>query len=356
MNHNEFVIKLNSKYHGKYELIGEYKGYEEYHKFKHNECGNIWDTKPHTIMRNIEKGKCPFCEISAKNMTEEQFRYKFSKMEHNEEYELLEFKGYMKGITLRHKKCGYEWKTDGENFRRGRQCPKCMFAIHYTTEQYRDIIKNTDNSYTLISEYIDEKTKIRLRHDDCGYEWNILPRNFVYNNCRCPICKQIKSKKVEYIKKYLDNKNIKYELEKRFSECKHSRELPFDFYIESQNILIEFDGEQHFFPMRFSDSVYDFEDTILRDSIKNSYCLTHGIKLLRLHYKLKDNEISIILDELINNNYNLSSTTIENYKLYYSSNSYMYYSMINPEYITLMSRVESSDSKQEAPEKGEDIV
>lgn len=46
----------------------------------------------------------------------------------------------------------------------------------------------------------------------------------------------------------LDTHNIIYELEKKFPTCLSDKGnmLPFDFYLPDYNILIEYDGEQHF--------------------------------------------------------------------------------------------------------------
>lgn len=45
--------------------------------------------------------------------------------------------------------------------------------------------------------------------------------------------------------------NIKFISEKRFNGCKNINELPFDFYLPNQNLLIEYDGIQHFKPINF---------------------------------------------------------------------------------------------------------
>lgn len=83
--------------------------------------------------------------------------------------------------------------------------------------------------------------------------------------------------------------------EKTFIDCINSkkgqfcRKLRFDFYIPSQNTLIEYDGEQHFVKRgKFGEK---FETLQENDKIKDKYCKDKGIKLIRIHYKVPTNQI-----------------------------------------------------------------
>jgi hypothetical protein len=100
---------------------------------------------------------------------------------------------------------------------------------------------------------------------------------------------------------YLLFNNINFKPQKRFDDCRYKNPLPFDFYIEDKNILIEFDGQQHYKVTRF-DNISDkrAEDNLLYtklcDTIKTQYCLDNNIKLIRIPYwDLKN--IEIILDK-----------------------------------------------------------
>lgn len=71
--------------------------------------------------------------------------------------------------------------------------------------------------------------------------------------------------------------------------------LPFDFYIPKNNILIEYDGEQHYKSVKMWGGDNAFEKRKLHDSIKTKYCLDNKIKLLRIPYWDFDN-----IDEILN--------------------------------------------------------
>ena len=81
--------------------------------------------------------------------------------------------------------------------------------------------------------------------------------------------------------------------------------LFFDFYIPKLNMVIEYDGIQHFEPVfrkgvTKEKSVKLFEDSKIRDSIKNDYCKNNNIFLLRISYKDFD-KIEEILNQYILN-------------------------------------------------------
>ena len=95
---------------------------------------------------------------------------------------------------------------------------------------------------------------------------------------------------------------INFEREKQFKDL-HYGYYRYDFYIPSMNILIECDGEQHFaYTKRFHKKKTDFTKAQERDRLKNSYALSHGIKLYRIPFweieKLK-NFSDIIQDKFL---------------------------------------------------------
>lgn len=108
----------------------------------------------------------------------------------------------------------------------------------------------------------------------------------------CPICKSSKGELL--ISKWLNNKNISNVPQHRFGDCKRIRSLPYDFYLPAENICIEFDGEQHYFPKFGQD---EFLRTQSNDKIKTEYCLRNNIRLLRIPYWEIDN-IETILTSL----------------------------------------------------------
>lgn len=109
-------------------------------------------------------------------------------------------------------------------------------------------------------------------------------------------CWRKTSKGVLKIKEILTKNNIKYETEKTFDTCLSPKNnlLKFDFYVNN-NYLIEYDGEQHFFPNNFGSQQSDEERLTLQkeyDKIKNDWCKEHNIILIRIPYT-KYNDLSL---------------------------------------------------------------
>lgn len=113
------------------------------------------------------------------------------------------------------------------------------------------------------------------------------------NGSGCRKCK--KSKGEQLVRLYLKDNNILFEEQKRFPDCKNKRTLPFDFYLPNNNILIEFDGAQHFKSVRRWGGKSGLEQRQLNDSIKDEYAKNNSIKLIRIS-TLED--INDILNEV----------------------------------------------------------
>ncbi len=81
---------------------------------------------------------------------------------------------------------------------------------------------------------------------------------------------------------------IQFVKEKKFEDCKNSkvgrycRRLPFDFYLPDYNLLIEYDGEQHFKPVDIWGGEEGFARQQILDGIKNKFAADHKIKLIRM--------------------------------------------------------------------------
>lgn len=98
-------------------------------------------------------------------------------------------------------------------------------------------------------------------------------------------CGCAKSKGEEKIIAALIQAQIPFITQKRFESCifpETNRQLVFDFYLPEQNILIEYDGEQHFHEVR--NDRYGYEGIVARDNFKNQWCKENNILLIRIPY------------------------------------------------------------------------
>ncbi len=99
----------------------------------------------------------------------------------------------------------------------------------------------------------------------------------------CPICNN--SKGEMKIRLFLEENNIRFNTQYRFSDCKNIRPLPFDFYLPEHNICIEFNGRQHYEPLEHFGGIINFKKQQINDKIKYNFCKSSNISLIIINYR-----------------------------------------------------------------------
>ncbi|HBB9485894.1 Uncharacterised protein [Escherichia coli] len=132
-------------------------------------------------------------------------------------------------------------------------------------------------------------------------DFTVVPNKHISAKQGCPVCsdQELKSKPVIEIQNFLKTCDIMFEMEKKFDSCKNINHLPFDFYIPELNLLIEYDGIQHFKPIEYFGGEEGLAEQQRNDEIKNKYCYDNNITLLRIKYS--DDHIKIIKDFISKN-------------------------------------------------------
>src|SRR5258706_651963 len=198
-----------------------------------------------------------------------------------------------------------EWLTSPNNRINDTGCPSCYGNITKTPEEFsKELYELVGDEYSVLEEYINNKTKIEITHNVCGYNWSTTPTNFLRGR-RCPRCTF--SKGEDRIERFLSINNIPHEFQIRFENCKDKNTLPFDFgipYDDGSWKCIEHQGEQHFFPVDFAGrgeewAKQEFKELKRRDKIKAKYCKDNNIPLLIIPYLDFDRIEEILSDTLL---------------------------------------------------------
>lgn len=171
---------------------------------------------------------------------------------------------------------------------RGAECPSCFGTPKKSSADFiNDAIRLWGGRYDYSEvKYDGNKNKVRII---CRKHGTFLQTpNDHLTGYGCPRCQLSKGERK--IEQYLLAHNINYVRQKVFIDCinpKTNQKLKFDFYIPAENVLIEYDGEQHFrggYVGCHKMSDIEVADLKARDRIKTVYTKSKKIKLLRIKY------------------------------------------------------------------------
>ena len=284
-------------------------------------------------------------------LTESEIKLKIKELTNNE-YELISsYKNYSTKVTIKHLKCEKNFEVKPSNFlSNNTRCPHCRNLsrkiYNWNTEYYKKLVKEIyDEEYSILGNYVNKVTKILTRHNTCGYIWEIDPFHFINERNRCPLCNKIareESKNVIMIEEILKELSITYEREKKlFKNPSTKLYLRADFFIEKFNLVIEYDGKQHFKPM-FNDNT-KLEKTIERDNLKNSWLIKNRINYIRIPYNIyKKEDIKNILIYF----FKAISSEASNESLLEERSTTIQLDNIKNVRYNIVNRLESSDSKR----------
>ncbi|WP_139074750.1 hypothetical protein [Paenibacillus elgii] len=329
---------------------------------RHIKCEKIIDILPSSFLMG---NRCRFCMGGVKNRDTKSFKEEVKQLTNDEYVILGEYVNAKTKVPIMHKKCGYSYEVTPDTFLSGCRCPKCSGKMRKTHNEFlKEIEEICDSEYTVISTYFNYSTKVSLVHNICNHEYMVTPADFISGGKRCPKCfrndkkttkifqqelsskygdeytvlgeytganNKIKvfhkkcnkpyyptpsnllrgisrcstcqdSKGEEKVSNFLISHKINFTPQYSFKDCKRIFVLRFDFAVfDNDNnllFLIEYDGVQHFEP---TFGIRAFKNTLSSDEIKNKYCLSKSIELIRIPYWEFDNIENILEDKIKNN-------------------------------------------------------
>ena len=180
----------------------------------------------------------------------------------------------------------------------GHGCQKCGIKLRSdklrkSPEQFKKEVAQIFPKYGLDKiHYINSYTKVIIT---CPKHGDFLSKpNSLLEGMGCPICNESKGERE--IRYFLENHNIIYKPQYKF---KNLGNLSYDFYLPGLNILIEYNGKQHyqivdFFYNHKNNSTYNFQHQLERDQRKKEYAEKNGYKLLIIPYTDFNNIESIL--------------------------------------------------------------
>lgn len=159
-------------------------------------------------------------------------------------------------------------------------CPYC--GDNGAPMPFEDFLKKLTEQekkeYTFL-EYKGFNVAAKIQHN-CGYVFTRKPINFLKSK-GCPKCEKTMSVGELYIERFLINNNLFFEKQKYFSDL---GKLSYDFYLPDLKILIEYQGQQHYEPVKIFGGEEQFLIQKQRDKIKKEYAIKNSYTLLEIPY------------------------------------------------------------------------
>lgn len=224
-------------------------------------------------------------------------------------FTLLEYSGFDHPMKIRHNSsdCNYYVQTAYyrdlfKPYREATGCIKCLNNLWKgNTRWFKNKVHElVGDEFIVISEYIDSHSPIRMQHnvEDCHQVFETTPNGFISAGVRCPIDGH--SHGENWVNSYLEGMRYSNKREKTFPDLVDSNNLRYDFYLNDYNVLIEYDGPQHYEENKDKSHWGNFDYGLLHkhDLMKNEYAKKHSIPLIRIPYTVVGQEaVNNYLDE-----------------------------------------------------------
>lgn len=180
-----YVRTLDSEYEVKGNFVSQNDKVLILHKF----CGETSNIRPRSFL--YEGVRCKCNSIVTKAVAKKR-------IEEYKGYKLVGFENTSQPVTIYSKKCGHEFQCNYFKFLNFPGCRICK-PKHMTAELYAERVESLVGAdYTIVNGFVDQNTKIVLRHEICGQTQAYKPSRFL-DGQRCSCCRAIEP---EWEKKY----------------------------------------------------------------------------------------------------------------------------------------------------------
>lgn len=263
------------------EVVGTYKNAKTAILHRCKLDNYEWYAKPNNILTG--KG-CPKCSGTMKKLHSEYIR-EVSIVNPNIEV-IGQYINAKIPIKHRCKTHNVVWETAPNSILNGYGCYMCGNQkigdkLRKDREQYVEELKTINKNIIVLGSYINANVPILHKCLLDGNEWFASPSN-ILQGCGCPQCNESRGEKG--IRNWLEKNKIDFVQQKKFIDCCDKKPLPFDFYLPTYNVAIEYDGKQHYEPIQFFGGDKSFRIRVKHDKIKDDYCSKNSIRLLRIPY------------------------------------------------------------------------
>lgn len=279
-------------------LIGDYKNNRTPTKFRCEDCNLEWLTQPDHIFCG---SGCPRCSGRLK-LTNQIIDDRISKDIRRLGNFEVNFSGNKNKIEFVCNKCDYRWfGYPNDYINKNCGCPKCKMVAKLSNEE---IEKRLPKNIVRVGDYKNSISKIEFLCKDCETIFQATPAGIYQGKWGCPVCKLNKWERL--INDTLLENNIRFK-PNYFLKIDGNRYY-IDFYLLDYNIAIEYNGRQHYYPIKFYGGKDEFKKQVARDNLINEYCKNNKINLIVFKYSIGYKGLKDKLKELLTSIMEMSSS------------------------------------------------
>lgn len=242
-------------------------------------CENIWKSTPNSIFTGHG---CPKCSDTRFSNEIIDIKLKNRNIKRIDDYINSKTKIRFQCLNI---KCNYIWLSKTENLcNLEKGCPKCAGNARLTNDDID--LRLLHRKIKRIGNYINAKIYIEFECIVCNNIWKAAPDDVCGSRSNgCAKCKASKNENLMF--EMLDALNITYIREYNVDLRVGKRQSRVDCYVPSLNLIIEYNGAQHYELVRFGGisiekSKIAFEKQIIRDNALQQYCQNNNINLLEI--------------------------------------------------------------------------
>ena len=172
-------------------------------------------------------------------------------------------------------------------------CPECAGSKVLSKEKRKEKFlkkaheKFGDRFSYAIDEYVNNDTPMSITCKAHNYTFRSTPDTHLRKSGGCPVCGMTSGE--ARIFTWLRQQGINHHYQYFIPNENKNLDLQYlvaDFYLPAQNMVIEFNGQQHYtdVPYFHRDKDRTIEKQMMRDQTLRDYCTKHGIQLLEIKY------------------------------------------------------------------------
>lgn len=298
-NTQEFIEKAR-KVHGElYDYSNvTYKHSKAKVLIKCNKCGYLFEQTPNSHLRG---SGCPNCSKEktrvAKSLDTQKFIQKARELHKNKyDYSKVNYVNSQTKVCIICSQHGEFWQKPVVHLQ-GCGCPECSKKYQgpdrKSTEEFIQEAKEIhgDRYDYSVTNYLGSRKKVAIICPKHGVFYQ-MPNSHLRGS-RCSKCRE--SKGELFVEDILKQLKISYQTQYKIGF--KGIYMKVDFLVEFNNkkFIIEYNGQQHYIPVKYFGGELKFEQQVKRDNILRQYCLQNDITLIEIKYDMKKDQILNLL-------------------------------------------------------------